>query len=53
MRDDRPRVEMTEVKDELSRRELLRKAGLGAIVLVYGGKGAKTDGAGAPKYEGR
>ena len=53
MRDDRPRVEMTEVKDELSRRELLRKAGLGAIVLVYGGTGAKTAAAGAPKYVGR
>jgi len=41
---------MTQVTDEVTRRELLRRAGLGAIVLVYGGTGAKTAAAGAPKY---
>ncbi len=50
MSDDRPRVEMTQVTDEVTRRELLRRAGLGAIVLVYGGAGAKRAVAGAPKY---
>ncbi len=53
MRDDRPRVEMAHVTDEVTRRELLRRAGLGAIVLVYGGAGVKTAVAGAPKYVGR
>jgi hypothetical protein len=41
---------MTQVQDEITRQELLRRAGLGAIVLVYGGLGAKTAVAGAPKY---
>jgi len=41
---------MTQVTDEVTRRELLRRAGLGAIVLVYGGMGAKTAVAGAPKF---
>jgi multiple sugar transport system substrate-binding protein len=41
---------MTQVQDEVTRQELLRRAGLGAIVLVYGGMGAKTAAAGAPKY---
>ena len=50
MSDHRPRVEMTQVTDEVTRRELLRRAGFGAIVLVYGGTGAKRAAAGAPKY---
>jgi multiple sugar transport system substrate-binding protein len=50
VRDDRPRVDMSQVDDELTRRDLLRRAGLGAIVLVYGGTGAKTAVAGVPKY---
>jgi multiple sugar transport system substrate-binding protein len=41
---------MTQVQDEVTRQELLRRAGLGAIVLVYGGMGVKTAAAGAPKY---
>jgi multiple sugar transport system substrate-binding protein len=48
--DDRPRVDITQVEDEVTRNELLRRAGLGAIVLVYGGMGAKSAVAGAPKY---
>jgi multiple sugar transport system substrate-binding protein len=36
--------------DELTRRDLLRRAGAGAVVLVYGGMGAKTAVAGAPKF---
>jgi multiple sugar transport system substrate-binding protein len=39
--------------DELTRRDLLRKAGLGAIVLVYGGVGVKKAVAAVPKYRGR
>jgi multiple sugar transport system substrate-binding protein len=50
MTDDRPRVEMTTVTDELTRKELLRRAGLGAIVLVYGGTGAKKAVAGVPQF---
>lgn len=53
MKDDRPRVDMSTVDDELTRRELLRRAGLGTIVLVYGGLGAKTAVAGIPKHAGR
>src|ERR671915_2019208 len=41
---------MSQVHDELTRRELIRRAGLGAIVLVYGGTGVKTAVAGVPKY---
>jgi multiple sugar transport system substrate-binding protein len=48
--DDRPRVDITQVEDELTRQELLRRAGLGAIVLVYGGTGVKKAIAGVPKY---
>jgi len=48
--DDRPRVDMTQVEDEVTRRELLRRAGLGAIVLVYGGAGARKAVAGVPLY---
>lgn len=50
MNDNRPRVDMTTVDDELTRQELLRRAGVGAIVLVYGGFGAKTAVAGAPRF---
>jgi multiple sugar transport system substrate-binding protein len=50
MGDDRPRVDITQVQDELTRRELLRRAGLGAIVLVYGGTGVKTAVAGVPQF---
>jgi multiple sugar transport system substrate-binding protein len=51
--DDRPRVPITADMDELTRRDLLRKAGLGAIVLVYGGAGVKKAVAAVPKYRGR
>jgi multiple sugar transport system substrate-binding protein len=44
---------MTQVTDEVTRRELLRRAGVGAIVLVYGGTGVKKAVAGAPKFAHR
>jgi multiple sugar transport system substrate-binding protein len=50
MKDDRPRVDITKVGDELTRKELLRRAGLGAIVLVYGGTGVKKAIAGVPQF---
>ena len=53
MKDDRERVDITKVEDELTRRDLLRRAGLGGVVLVYGGLGAKTAAAGAPKFRHR
>ena len=53
MKDDRERVDITQVEDEVTRRELLRRAGLGTVVLVYGGLGAKTAAAGAPKFRHR
>jgi multiple sugar transport system substrate-binding protein len=46
---DKERVDVTGL-DDLTRRDLLRRAGAGAVVLVYGGMGAKTAVAGAPKY---
>jgi multiple sugar transport system substrate-binding protein len=39
-----------ERREWLSRRELLRRAGLGTAVLLYSGAAAKTSVAGAPKY---
>ena len=53
MKRDKERVLVPDGLDELTRRELLRKAGLGAIVLVYGGAGVKTAAAGVPKFRGR
>jgi multiple sugar transport system substrate-binding protein len=53
VRDDRERVDITKVEDEVTRSELLRRAGLGAIVLAYGGVGVKSAVAGAPKYRHR
>ncbi len=53
MKDTRPRVDISTVDDEVTRRELLRRAGLGAIVLLYGGIGAKSAAAGVPKYAHR
>ena len=50
MKDRRERVDITKVQDELTRRELIRRAGLGAIVLVYGGAGVKTSVAGAAQF---
>ena len=50
MKDRRERVDITKVQDELTRRELLRRAGLGAVVLVYGSTGVKTAVAGVPQY---
>ena len=50
MKDRRERVDMTKVHDELTRRDLIRRAGLGAVVLVYGSSGVKTAVAGVPKY---
>ena len=41
---------MTKVDDDLTRRELIRRAALGGIVLVYGATGAKTAVAGVPKF---
>jgi multiple sugar transport system substrate-binding protein len=48
--DDRPRVDITHAPDELTRQDLLRKAGAGLIVLVYGGAGAKKAIAGVPRF---
>jgi multiple sugar transport system substrate-binding protein len=39
-----------ERREWLSRRELLRRAGLGTAVLLYSGAAAKTSVAGAPKF---
>ena len=50
MKDRRGRVDITKVEDELTRRELIRRAGLGAIVLTFGAAGAKTSVAGATRY---
>jgi multiple sugar transport system substrate-binding protein len=50
VKDRRERVDITKVQDELTRRELIRRAGLGAIVLVYGGAGIKTSVAGAAQF---
>ncbi len=50
MKDRRERVEIAKVQDELTRRELIRRAGLGAVVLVYGGAGVKTSVAGAAQF---
>lgn len=41
------------VGGQTTRRELLRRAGTGAIVIVYGGAAAKTAVAGAPKFAHR
>ena len=53
MSDDRPRVDITAAPDEVTRREILRRAAAGAVVLVYGGFGAKSAVAGAPKFRGK
>jgi len=50
---DKERVQIVEGMDELTRRDLLRKAGLGAIVLVYGGASVKNAVAAVPKYRGK
>ena len=50
MKDRRERIDITKVQDELTRRELLRRAAVGSIVLVYGGAGFKTSVAGAARY---
>jgi multiple sugar transport system substrate-binding protein len=50
VKDRRERVDITKVQDELTRRELIRRAGLGAVVLVYGGAGVKTSVAGAAQF---
>ena len=44
---------MSQEDNRTTRRELLKKAGTGAIVVAYGGAGAKTAVAGVPKYRGR
>jgi multiple sugar transport system substrate-binding protein len=51
--DEKERVHVTPEMDELTRRDLLRKAGLGAVVLVYGASGVKSAVAAVPKYRGR
>jgi multiple sugar transport system substrate-binding protein len=48
--DEKERVHVTPDMDELTRRDLLRKAGLGAVVLVYGATGVKKAVAAVPKY---
>jgi multiple sugar transport system substrate-binding protein len=48
--DDRPRVDITKAPDELTRQDLLRKAGAGLIVLVYGGTGVKKAIAAVPRF---
>jgi multiple sugar transport system substrate-binding protein len=48
--DEKERVHITPDMDELTRRDLLRKAGLGAVVLVYGATGVKNAVAAVPKY---
>jgi multiple sugar transport system substrate-binding protein len=48
--DEKERVHITPDMDELTRRDLLRKAGLGAVVLVYGSTGVKSAVAAVPKY---
>jgi multiple sugar transport system substrate-binding protein len=53
VKDEKERVQITDTMDELTRRDLLRKAGLGAIVLVYGGTGVKNAVAAVPKYRGK
>ena len=53
MKDRRERVDITKVDDELTRREALRRAALGSIVLVYGASGAKTAVAGVPRFRHR
>jgi multiple sugar transport system substrate-binding protein len=50
VKDRRERVDITKVQDELTRRDLIRRAGLGAVVLVYGGAGVKTSVAGAAQF---
>ena len=50
MSDEKERVHITPDMDELTRQDLLRKAGLGAIVLVYGATGVKNAVAAVPKY---
>jgi multiple sugar transport system substrate-binding protein len=50
VKDRRERVDITKVDDDLTRRELLRRAALGGIVLVYGATGAKTAVAGVPRF---
>ncbi len=44
---------MSQEDNRTTRRELLKKASTGAIVVAYGGAGAKTAVAGVPKYRGR
>jgi multiple sugar transport system substrate-binding protein len=51
MSDDRPRAKGGEVEERrTTRRQLIRRAGTGAVVIVYGGATAKTAALGAPKY---
>jgi multiple sugar transport system substrate-binding protein len=50
VKDRRDRVDMTKVDDDLTRRELIKRAAAGGIVLVYGAAGAKTAVAGVPKF---
>ena len=53
MSDDRPRVDITKIDDELTRRQLLRRAAAGAVVLVYGGIGARRAVAGPTRFAGK
>ena len=42
-----------EVSDRTTRREVLKRAGVGAATIVYGGAFAKTSVAGVPQYRGQ
>ncbi|HEU5213423.1 MAG TPA: ABC transporter substrate-binding protein [Gaiellaceae bacterium] len=53
MKDTRPRVDISKASDDVTRRELLRRAGMGALVLAYGASGAKTAVAGVTRFAGR
>ena len=45
---DKERVDVTKL-DELSRRDLIKRAGAG-VILVYGGLGERSVAFGAPRY---
>jgi multiple sugar transport system substrate-binding protein len=50
MSDERPTAKGGEVERRTTRRQLLKRASTGAIVIVYGGATAKTAALGAPKF---
>ena len=48
---DRPEKEVT--AGRTTRREIIKRAGVGSLLIVYGGAAGKTAAAGVPKYRGR